>query len=185
MAKTTEISQEVRVRAIVTNSNRTQFLTQVNNRVSLGDLTIMLPGGEVRPEDENMAAAVARVLRDELGVSPTSLDEHSFRYVGSKTYQLKNDSGIQDVKIIFLNVDIGDAVPINLKPESVLSVTWMTLDDVNRYIQSNDNWKIQVGALDVLNAFLGRTDDHKELGVQVGSDAIVDTTTAKTLPFTK
>jgi hypothetical protein len=141
-----------RVRAVITN-NAGQFLAVVNNRVTLGCLTIMLPGGEIGPGESELTA-LARYVRDEVGMT-VELSAANCRFLNSRTYEFGASDSKECVRINSFSVDSDCGVPRNMQPESVLSVSWMTLADVKRYLElDGSNWRIQLGALDAIETAL-------------------------------
>ena len=162
-----------RVRAVITNGAG-QFLALVNNRVTFGSMTIMLPGGEVQ-QGESELTAMARYIRDEVGMT-VELSASNCRFLNSRTYEFKGNEGSKDaVRINFFAVDADCGVPRNMQPDSVISVSWMSLADVRRYLElDGGNWKIQLGALDAIEAALDPAkakvvqDEARELSRQDG-----------------
>lgn len=163
-----------RVRAVITNGAG-QFLAQVNHRVTLGANTIMLPGGEVEA-DEGELTALARHIRDELGIT-MQLDASNTRFLLNRTYEFPVQGGESTTaRINFYQVISDGAVPRNMV-DSVLSVGWMTPADVRRYIEADQGgWKIMLGALDAIDFALDPskakiTDGARELARQDGGKA--------------
>ena len=163
-----------RVRAVITNAAG-QFLVQVNHRVTLGANTVMIPGGEIGP-DEGELTALARHIRDELGIT-MQLDGSNTRFLLNRTYEFPCDGGGSSVaRINFYQVVSDGSVPRNMV-DSVLSVGWMTPADVRRYIEADQGgWKIMLGALDAIDAALDPskakiTDGARELARQDGGKA--------------
>lgn len=163
-----------RVRAVITNGAG-QFLAQVNHRVTLGANTIMLPGGEVEA-DEGELTALARHIRDELGIT-MQLDASNTRFLLNRTYEFPVQGGESTTaRINFYQVISDGAVPRNMV-DSVLSVGWMTTADVRRYIEADQGgWKIMLGALDAIDFALDPskakiTDGARELARQDGGKA--------------
>lgn len=175
MANTTR-----RVRAIIRGCRRDQFLAVVNNRVEAGVLTVMVPGGEIR-EGETPAQAVARAVRCEAGVT---VPESEIRFAVSRSYEF--DDGV--VEIGFFTVDVGDSVPLNCCPDSVVSVGWMGLPEVKRRVTggvSAESWKIQLGLLDALDYVFG---DTKQVAANGGGREVARTDAprdprVKAIPF--
>ena len=146
------------VRAIITC--RDQFLAQVNNRVTPGCLTVMLPGDTVEGGEPQLSV-LKRVLAEQLGVTLT-LSGSNCRLLGSRTYEF---SMAEVVRMNFFQVDIDGAVPRNQIPDSVLTVSWMKPAEVRRLIAA-DGWKVQLGALDALDLALGAAEVPGNDGVR-------------------
>ena len=149
------------VRAVITC--RDQFLAQVNNRVTPGSLTVMLPGDSVNG-GESQLSVLTRVLAEQLGVTLT-LGSGNCRLLGGRTYEF---SMAEVVRMNFFQIDIDGAVPRNQTPDNVLTVGWMTLVEVRRLI-ADEGWKVQLGALDALDLALGSAaresdDGAREIG---------------------
>jgi hypothetical protein len=162
-----------RVRGVVVDVRRRAFLGIVNNRVAPGRQTIMLPGGLVG-DAESPFAALERHMRDELGVTPT-LDSTNTRFLLSRSYEFDSEAragadprdamtvGYIDPasgrplsrgEIFFYAIDIDGLVARNMRPEEVVSVSWMTLGDVERWMETDQNWRTQLGAVDAVRAAL-------------------------------
>lgn len=164
-----------RVRAVITNGAG-QFLAQVNNRVTLGTMTIMLVGGEVA-EGESELTALARHIRDELGMT-VQLDASSARFLMNRVYEFPGCQPGEKTaaRINFYEVVSDGAVPRNML-DSVLSIGWMTPADVRRYIEADQGgWKIMLGALDAIDLALDpskakKVDDAREISRQDGGKA--------------
>lgn len=145
----------VHVRGIIVNPVSNQFLALVNNRVAAGSMTVMLPGGVVSPGDDELTV-LTKALRDELGLT-VQLQPSNCRFVLSRTYSFEPhpDGSENTARLDFFTIDDGALVPRNMQPDSVLSVTWMSLLDLHRYIElDHDGWKIQLGALDAIESAL-------------------------------
>jgi 8-oxo-dGTP pyrophosphatase MutT (NUDIX family) len=143
----------VRVRGVIINPASRQFLAMVNNRVTPGSMTVMLPGGAVE-QGEGELSALARQIRDELGIT-VQLGPDNCRFLLSRTYEFPEAQGTTSCRLNFYAVVSDDAVPRNMTPDSILSVSWMSLSDLHRYLAlDNGGWKIQLGALDAVEAAL-------------------------------
>lgn len=147
------VKKIARARAVIVDPARKAFLAQVNNRVVPGKMTVMLPGGGAE-DGENFLQALSREIFEEVGITVT-LDETNCRFLMSRTYEFNNDEGGKDeVKLSFFKVDICDAVPRNMEPESILSLSWMTVAELERYLSLDSGWKVQLGALDAIKLAL-------------------------------
>jgi 8-oxo-dGTP pyrophosphatase MutT (NUDIX family) len=143
----------VRVRGVIINPASRQFLAMVNNRVTPGSMTVMLPGGAVE-QGEGELSALARQIRDELGIT-VQLGPDNCRFLLSRTYEFPEAQGTTSCRLNFYAVVSDGAVPRNMTPDSILSVSWMSLSDLHRYLAlDNGGWKIQLGALDAVEAAL-------------------------------
>lgn len=143
----------VRVRGVIINPASRQFLAMVNNRVTPGSMTVMLPGGAVE-QGEGELSALARQIRDELGIT-VQLGPDNCRFLLSRTYEFPEAQGTTSCRLNFYAVVSDGAVPRNMTPDSILSVSWMTLSDLHRYLAlDSGGWKIQLGALDAVEAAL-------------------------------
>ena len=143
----------VRVRGVIINPESRQFLAMVNNRVTPGSMTVMLPGGAVE-QGEGELSALARQIRDELGIT-VQLGPDNCRFLLSRTYEFPEAQGTTSCRLNFYAVVSDGAVPRNMTPDSVLSVSWMSLSDLHRYLAlDSGGWKIQLGALDAVEAAL-------------------------------
>jgi hypothetical protein len=142
----------VKVKAIILGSHHSKVLSQINNRVCVGTQTIMMPGAEVQ-EGERELTALARGLRDEIGVT-ISLNQTNCRFILSRTYEFEpNEDGTPYIsRINFYVIDGSDIVPRNMLTDSVISLTWLTLTEIQRFLSLASNWKIQLGALDAIEA---------------------------------
>ncbi len=155
-----------RVRAIIVNGAG-QFVAQVNNRVSLGNMTVMLPGGDIR-QGEGELTALARHVRDEVGIT-MQLDPSNCRFLASRTYEFDGDGcGKQVARVNFYAIDSDGAVPRNMDPESVVSLSWMSLADLKRYVDlGSGNWKVMLGAMEAIEMAL---DPSKAKAVEGGRE---------------
>ena len=161
-------------RVVLVSGNSKKFLAQVNNRVALGTMTIMLPGGIIKTGDQTVNAIKA-YIHDQVGIT---MDVHpgNCRFIQNRAYELQNDhaSEKQIARVDFFTIDIGTAVPYNMMPDSVLSLSWLSLLDVERYTDLDGaGWKIQLGALDAIQAVLDPdkariTDGSREITRQDG-----------------
>lgn len=143
----------VRVRGVIINPASRQFLAMVNSRVTPGSMTVMLPGGVVE-QGEGELSALARQIRDELGIT-VQLGPDNCRFLLSRTYEFPEAQGTTSCRLNFYAVVSDGAVPRNMTPDSVLSVSWMSLSDLHRYLAlDSGGWKIQLGALDAVEAAL-------------------------------
>ncbi len=143
----------VRVRGVIINPASRQFLAMVNSRVTPGSMTVMLPGGAVE-QGEGELSALARQIRDELGIT-VQLGPDNCRFLLSRTYEFPEAQGTTSCRLNFYAVVSDGAVPRNMTPDSVLSVSWMSLSDLHRYLAlDSGGWKIQLGALDAVEAAL-------------------------------
>lgn len=143
----------VRVRGVIINPASRQFLAMVNNRVTPGSMTVMLPGGAVE-QGEGELSALARQIRDELGIT-VQLGPDNCRFLLSRTYEFPEAQGTTSCRLNFYAVVSDGAVPRNMTPDSILSVSWMSLSDLHRYLAlDSGGWKIQLGALDAVEAAL-------------------------------
>ena len=143
----------VRVRGVIINPASRQFLAMVNNRVTPGSMTVMLPGGAVE-QGEGELSALARQIRDELGIT-VQLGPDNCRFLLSRTYEFPEAQGTTSCRLNFYAVVSDGAVPRNMTPDSILSVSWMSLSDLHRYLAlDSGGWKIQLGALDAVEAVL-------------------------------
>ena len=143
----------VRVRGVIINPASRQFLAMVNSRVTPGSMTVMLPGGAVE-QGEGELSALARQIRDELGIT-VQLGPDNCRFLLSRTYEFLEAQGTTSCRLNFYVVVSDGAVPRNMTPDSVLSVSWMSLSDLHRYLAlDSGGWKIQLGALDAVEAAL-------------------------------
>lgn len=143
-----------RVRAVIADAVRKRVLVQVNNRAEFGCLTIMLPGGG--NDGEGDLTALAREIYTELGVT-VQLTPANCKFIQSRAYEFPAapDGSIDKAVLNFYGVDIGGAVPRNMEPDSVLSLDWMTLTEIHRVLDlDSSNWRIQLGALDAIEAVL-------------------------------
>lgn len=143
----------VRVRGVIINPASRQFLAMVNNRVTPGSLTVMLPGGGVE-QGEGELSALSREIREELGIT-MQLGPDNCRFLLSRTFEFPDAQGTTSCRLNFYAVISDGAVPRNMEPDSILSVTWMSLSDLHRYLAlDTGGWKIQLGALDAVEAAL-------------------------------
>ena len=139
------------VRGIVYDPRRRAFLGLINSRVTPGQLTIMLPGGRIC-EGETPIQALGNSLLDELQIG-TPLDWSNTKFIQSRTYEFQDQTSVNEV--LFYRLDLGPVVPLNVNPNEVTSVSWLTLGDVERYTSLDGaGWKVQMGALDALRATL-------------------------------
>ena len=143
---------EVRVRAVVIDpSRRNMFLAQANNRAAPGSIVLMLPGGQSN-DGEGELTALARYLAEDVGISVELCPENT-RFIMSRTYQSPDD-GVP-TRVNFYCIEVANAVPRNMRADTVLSVSWLSLDDVHRYLELDGaGWKIQLGALDAVETIL-------------------------------
>ena len=161
------------VRAIITCKSG-QFLAQVNNRVVLGSLTIMVPGCQVAPGESELTA-LARALRDEVGIT-LQLDACNCRFLANRTYEFGEGHQKEAASINFYEIEADGSVPRNMS-DSVLSVSWLSLGDVRRYLDlDGGNWKIALGVLDAVEAALDpakskRVESGRELSRRDGGAA--------------
>jgi hypothetical protein len=141
------------VRGILTDRTRNKFLALINNRIDPGSLTIMLPGGQII-EGTNLDTLAQHLLND-LGIR-IILDPSNCKFIANRVYEFKETNGEKNIsRVNFFSVDIDDAVPKNFKPESILSISWLTLTDLHRYLELNNiTWKLQLGALDAIELVL-------------------------------
>ena len=143
----------VRVRGVIINPASRQFLAMVNSRATPGSMTVMLPGGAVE-QGEGELSALARQIRDELGIT-VQLGPDNCRFLLSRTYEFPEAQGTTSCRLNFYAVVSDGAVPRNMTPDSILSVSWMSLSDLHRYLAlDSGGWKIQLGALDAVEAAL-------------------------------
>jgi ADP-ribose pyrophosphatase YjhB (NUDIX family) len=129
------------VRAIL-RGDRHHFLVLLDNRTDPSHLTVTVPGREVLPS-ETPVESVARALRDQAGVTLPS--EDCARFLLSRTYESRGDGEVSEVG--YFVVDIDHAVPMNVCPEKILTVGWMTPAQVAERVGpvSSDSWKVQLG----------------------------------------
>jgi ADP-ribose pyrophosphatase YjhB (NUDIX family) len=145
-----------RVRAIVVGAGGRSFLAQVNNRVYPGQLTIMLPGGEPAAGEAPLKA-LERFLQEQVGIT-AELKPENTRFILSRTYSYGTPQDHMDdvVDVLFFRIVLdGPPVPFNNDLESVISLSWMSLGDAQRFVADGKNgWQIQAGAMDALEAVL-------------------------------
>jgi hypothetical protein len=165
-----------RVRAVLYDRTRRTFLAVVNNRVEPGCLTIMLPGGDLA-QDEGQLDAIVRHVRDQVGVSFRAT-EGSCRFLLSRTYEFKDEVA----QISFYLVEADGCVPRNQIPESAVSVSWMTLADATRLCK-DENWKIQLGAMDALKAAFGDKTEQQSGAREVSRETPAPSSKPSSLPY--
>lgn len=164
----------VYVRGVLYNSTNKKFLAQVNNRLSLGSLTIMLPGGLVNGKSSVEALRV--FLQNQIGIT-MPLDQTNCRFIQSRTYEMTGDNGKYIARVDYFAIDAAGAVPYNMMPDNVLSLSWLSVTDVERYLNlDSTNWKIQVGIMDAIQATLDPdksriVDSTREITRQDGGNA--------------
>ena len=144
-----------RVRGVVVGPGGRSFLALVNNRVYPNMMTIMLPGGEPQP-GEHPIKALGRYLHEQVGIT-AQLGTENTRFLLSRTYSYGTPQDQLDelVEVLFFRVVLDGPVPRNMEPDSVLSLTWMTLTEAERLVaDGNNGWAIQAGAMDALEAVL-------------------------------
>lgn len=165
------------VRALCVNRNN-QFLAQVSSRVAIGCLTILVPEAPV-PAGTSESEALARVLQQEVGltVNPTV----ACKFLSSRVYEF---TGRKKLRLHYYQVTIDAGVPYNMDPERILSLSWMTLAEVQRYLELDDaNWKIQFGTLDVLEMAVNPNKPLPTAGVVSTQAATGLQDRAKILPY--
>ena len=174
------------VRGFLYCSHSKRAALQVNNRVGFGTLVIMTPGGQVNPSRGDLVT-LATSLRDEIGVS-MDLAPSNTRFILSRTY-VDNDQPVENV-INFYAVQADGCVPRNMCPDSVLSVSWLSLEDIRRNLKlDNTNWRIQAGLMDALESVLdpkkNRVDDDgmREVARQDGGVARDQATSGSPAPL--
>ena len=150
----TGIHTTVRVRGIILDSVSKRFIAIVNNRISFGSMTVMFPGGDVVPGTGELSS-LAGAIRDELGIS-MELSPTNSRFVLSRTYETTDDNGnATRTRVNYYVITSDGAVPRNMMPESVISVSWLSLLDIRQNLKlENANWKIQMGGLAAIEAAL-------------------------------
>jgi 8-oxo-dGTP pyrophosphatase MutT (NUDIX family) len=141
-----------RVRGIIPGRGNSALVI-INNRVTPGHPTIMLPGGGMK-DGETPLQALSRELVEELGIS-IPLNDGNSRFILSRTYEFDDPQGGpgQIVELGFFRLDLPGVVPCNMEPDAAVSVSWMTLNEINRLVGDGArDWRIQLGALDALQA---------------------------------
>ena len=142
------------VRGLVIDPTSKRILCMVNNRVSIGALTIMFPGGGVERNCSELST-LATQLNNDVGIT-AELSQTNTRFILSRTYEFKNDSGQNELaRVNYYAITIDGVVPRNMLPESVISLSWLSLADIRRNLELDEpSWKIQLGGLDAIEAVL-------------------------------
>jgi len=133
-------------------------------------MVIMLPGGEPA-EGEAPVVALQRFLHEQVGIT-ADLSPTNTRFLLSRTFSYGTPQSQFDdvVEVLFFRIVLdGPPVPMNMQPDSVVSLSWMSLSDVRRYVgDGNNGWGIQAGAMDALEAALDP--DHARVGPDGGQE---------------
>ncbi len=144
-----------RVRAVVRGLYPQSALVIVDNRVVPGHPTIMLPSGAVE-DGERPADALQRCLAEKVGI-PVAVSGENTTFLMSRAFEFGGRDGTAPVvvEVGFFEVSAPGAVPRVMDPASTVSVEYMRLSDVERYLKdAGTDWRIQLGDLDALRAVL-------------------------------
>ena len=165
LKSTTSEYDVVSVRAVIHTPCNRAFLCQVNNRVNFGSMTAVLPGGIV--EGKSVINALREYMRDQVGISK-ELNPSNCRFIQSRVFETTNDSGHKSkARIDFYAINSEGSVPYNLCPDSVVSLSWLSLEDIERYVATDSaSWKVQAGAMDAIIAVLDPEKSRTKDGVR-------------------
>lgn len=150
-----QIVKSARVRGVVVDKSNGRFLAILNDRVVPGSLTVLLPGGDVTAGESDLSV-LARDLEDSLGMND-ELGAGNCRFLMNRNYESSVPGGAcETVRVNFYAVVSDGAVPRNLHPESIVSIGWMTIEELTARVNS-EGWKLQLGAAEAIRAALGST----------------------------